>query len=216
MKPSVCLLATLLLGAACARETPDAVDDSLEVPRSPLADRPGSSEGEAKTTMSERAATAGAWTDVDKAVARIEPLGGSKVVGTARFEQTAEGVRVVVDIRGLEPNGKHGFHVHEFGDCTAADGESAGGHYSPDGHAHGLPTVATRHAGDMGNVVADADGKVHFEATFDVMSLAGDDPIVGRGLIVHAAEDKGTQPSGGAGARIGCGVIGVSSGKSAT
>ena len=111
---------------------------------------------------------------------------------------------------GLTPGQKHAFHVHQFGECSAPDGMSAGGHYNPEGHQHGLPDSENRHAGDLGNVQADEQGKAHYEITVTNISIMGaKNPIIGRGVIVHAKVDDGDQPVGNAGARNACGVIGV-------
>jgi Cu-Zn family superoxide dismutase len=125
------------------------------------------------------------------------------------------GVRVVADLDGLSP-GKHGFHIHTYGDCTSADGTSAGGHFAPHGRPHGAPTDTERHVGDLGNVVADADGHAHYDRVDPIIALHGENSIIGRGVILHAGEDDLTsQPTGAAGARVACGVIGIadSSGK---
>jgi Cu-Zn family superoxide dismutase len=119
------------------------------------------------------------------------------------------GVQIVADLEGLEP-GKHGFHIHENGDCSAPDAESAGGHFNPDGSPHGAPDnpASQRHVGDLGNVEADADGKAHYERTDQIISMEGDNSIVGKAVIVHAqSDDLQTQPTGGAGPRLACGVI---------
>jgi Cu-Zn family superoxide dismutase len=87
---------------------------------------------------------------------------------------------------------------------------SAGGHYNPENHQHGLPETEMRHAGDLGNLEADSEGKATLERTVSNISIAGmKNPIIGRGVIVHAKVDDGGQPVGNAGGRIGCGVIGV-------
>ena len=87
---------------------------------------------------------------------------------------------------------------------------SAGGHYNPEKHEHGLPDKAQRHAGDLGNLEADASGKAHLELTVNNITISGNkNPILGRGVIVHAKFDYGGQPVGNAGGRIACGVIGV-------
>jgi Cu-Zn family superoxide dismutase len=109
----------------------------------------------------------------------------------------------------LEP-GPHGFHVHEFGDCSAPDGSSAGGHFAPLGSPHGPPDAGQgeRHIGDLGNIVANADGVVEQELADSVIRLDGENSIVGKAIIVHAgADDFTTQPSGAAGERVACGVI---------
>lgn len=216
----------------------------------------------------------GPWSGVNKAVAVIHPTAGSKCQGVVWFICTDDcKVKVIADIQGLTPNGKHGFHIHEFGDCTAPDATSAGGHYNPQGHPHAGPDQAMRHAGDLGNLQADPQGNAHLEMVVDNISIAGcmgpmgrqgmmcpmdgkgmmgqpdgqdmmgqgmmgqrDDkgmmgdgkgmmgdgkgmmmcpmmmkpPILGRSVIIHAqADDLTTQPTGNAGARIGCGIIGI-------
>ena len=118
-------------------------------------------------------------------------------------------MKVIADVTGLTP-GKHGFHVHEFGDCSSPDGNSAGAHFNPTHKQHGAPDAADRHAGDLGNIEADAAGKAHLECTDKTMKLLGPDSIVGRAVIVHEKEDDlKTQPTGNAGGRVACGVIGV-------
>lgn len=151
-----------------------------------------------------------AWAAVKQAVAVLHATAGNKCHGTVRFTQEGDSVRIVADVEGLAAGQKHAFHIHQFGDCTAGDGMSAGGHYNPDGHQHGLPETDQRHAGDLGNLQADADGKAHYEITVKNISVAGlKNPIIGRGVIVHAKVDDGGQPVGNAGGRIACGVIGV-------
>lgn len=147
---------------------------------------------------------------ITQAVAVLHPTVGQQCHGVVRFTQDGDSVKVVVDIEGLTPGQKHAFHIHQYGDCSAPDGMSAGGHYNPEGHQHGLPDSENRHAGDLGNVQADEQGKAHCEITVTNISIMGaKNPIIGRGLIVHAKVDDGGQPVGNAGARIACGVIGV-------
>jgi superoxide dismutase, Cu-Zn family len=148
---------------------------------------------------------------VTDAVAVVAPTQGQAVRGTVRFHRQGDGVRVTGELTGLTPNAKHGFHVHEFGDCSAPDGASAGGHFAPEGHPHGAPDPAQHHAGDLGNVEADAAGRATVDVTVPGLTLAtGDRALVGRTLIVHAQpDDLTTQPTGNSGARVGCGVIGV-------
>ncbi len=146
---------------------------------------------------------------VDKAVCVLHPTEGNNVTGTITFTRSGSGVKVVADIQGLTP-GKHGFHVHQYGDCSAEDGTSAGGHFNPENKNHGGPDDAERHVGDLGNIEADSNGTAHLEMEDDVISLDGAHSIIGRGIIVHAGEDDLTsQPTGDAGARVACGVIGI-------
>jgi Cu-Zn family superoxide dismutase len=147
----------------------------------------------------------------DQAVAVIHPTKGNKVYGIVRFAPTEGGVRVTADLHGLPPNSTHGFHIHEYGDCSAPDASSAGGHYNPEHHEHAGPKVEMRHAGDLGNIKADANGDAHLDLTVDNITVDGSkNPILGRAVIVHQkADDLKSQPTGDAGARIACGVIGL-------
>ena len=145
-----------------------------------------------------------------QAIAVLAPTAGHSCHGTLRFVQVGDKVQVTADIEGLIPNQQHAIHVHEYGDCSAPDATSAGSHYNPEGHPHGLPATAERHAGDLGNLQADAAGKAHYEITITNASIAGPlNPILGRAVIVHEKIDDGGQPVGNAGARIACGVIGI-------
>ena len=143
------------------------------------------------------------------AVCILYPTEGSETSGIVKFTQTPEGIKIVADVKGLTP-GKHGFHIHEFGDCSRLDGKSAGGHFNPDDKKHGAPDGSERHVGDLGNLVAGEDGKAHYEWTDLVISFTGSNSIIGRAIIVHAGKDDLTsQPTGNAGARLACGVIGL-------
>lgn len=144
-----------------------------------------------------------------QAVCVLTPTKGSHVSGTVMFTQQGDAVQVTGEITGLAP-GKHGFHVHEYGDLSSATGAAAGGHFNPEKEKHGGPHAAMRHVGDLGNIVADSSGKVTLNITDSQIQLRGKHSIIGRGLIVHAkADDLKSQPSGDAGGRVAQGVIGV-------
>ncbi|MEX1010730.1 MAG: superoxide dismutase family protein [Balneolaceae bacterium] len=146
----------------------------------------------------------------DRMVATITPTAESDVTGSVTFTREQEGIRVIATVSGLEPESLHGFHIHEFGDCSADDGTSAGGHYDPFGMPHSGPDNNQRHMGDLGNLVADENGIATIDFYDSHLELDGDFTILGRGVIVHAGEDDlESQPTGDAGARLGCGVIGV-------
>jgi Cu-Zn family superoxide dismutase len=149
-----------------------------------------------------------AGSQVQTAVAELQPAAGKNVHGTVTFQAvTGNEVKVTAHVTGLEP-GKHGFHVHEKGDCSAPDFTSAGGHFNPTTEPHGAPTDARHHVGDLGNIEANANGEAHLEMTVDFLQLNGPDSIVGKAVIVHEKEDDlKTQPTGNAGAREACGVI---------
>lgn len=144
-----------------------------------------------------------------KAVAVLHPTKGNNVEGTVTFTKTSDGVKMVADVTGLTP-GKHGFHIHEYGDCSSPDGKSAGGHFNPAKSPHAGHDMMPRHVGDLGNIEADSSGKAHLELTDKQMTMSGETSIIGRGLIVHEkADDMKTQPTGDAGGRVACGVIGI-------
>ncbi len=147
--------------------------------------------------------------NITRAVAVLHPTRGNSVSGVVHFLEVKGGVQVTGEFMGLKP-GKHGFHIHELGDCSAPDGTSAGGHYNPLNKPHGGPDAAERHIGDLGNITADKSGHASYDRVDSHLSLNGPLSIVGRGVIIHAKEDDFvSQPTGNAGARVACGVIGV-------
>ena len=146
--------------------------------------------------------------EATKAIAVLQPTQASKVQGTVYFTKEGDKLHLSVMVQGLTP-GRHGFHIHEYGDCSSPDASSAGGHFNPTGQPHGAPTVEKHHAGDYGNIEADANGVAKFDWTDTVNKLDGPDSILGRAVIVHAeSDDMKTQPTGASGARVACGVIG--------
>ncbi len=144
---------------------------------------------------------------VERAIASLTGLGDNDVNGIVTFEQTSDGVKVDAKINGLTDS-KHGFHIHQYGDCTATDGTSAGGHFNPDNMEHSNPEAMERHMGDMGNLQGAGKNAVSsISYTDKTISIQ---EILGRGVIIHAGtDDLKSQPSGAAGPRISCGVIGV-------
>jgi Cu-Zn family superoxide dismutase len=157
----------------------------------------------------------GAPSSVTNAIAVLQSTKGSEVKGTVRFTKTGEGIKVEGEVTGLTP-GKHGFHVHQFGDTTAPDGTSAGGHFNPTGEPHGAPDQEKRHAGDFGNIEANESGTAKISFVDKQISFDGPTSILGRGLVVHAkADDLKSQPTGDAGDRVAVAVIGVAKGSDA-
>ena len=142
------------------------------------------------------------------AKAELAPASKSKVKGTIEFKEVEGGVEVTANVEGLKP-GDHAYHVHEKGDCSAADASSAGGHFNPSNKKHGAPDAEERHEGDFGNLTAGKDGKATKTFVMKGITLAdGPTSIAGKGFIVHEKKDDfKTQPTGNAGGRIACGVI---------
>jgi len=162
-------------------------------------------EGQVKGAMAKGAA-------ITKAIAVMHPTKGQKVDGTVTFTRVEEGIRVQAHIHHLAP-GKHGFHIHEFGDCSSPDAMSAGGHFNPQMSEHAGPDANMRHVGDLGNIEADDSGHAHYDKVDTHIRFFGPASIIGRGLIIHEkADDLKTQPTGNAGGRVSCGVIGVAKG----
>lgn len=147
---------------------------------------------------------------VSAAHAALSPASGSLVSGRIELRPMGDGVHFTGDIGGLTPNSVHGMHVHEKGDCSAADASSAGGHFNPTAQPHGHSGSGAHHAGDLPNITADSAGVAHVDVHLDDASLGGGrtGDIFGRALVVHAqADDYASQPAGNSGSRIACGVI---------
>ena len=146
---------------------------------------------------------------ITKAVAVLHPTEGNKVSGLVTFMKVEGGIHVTAHVEGLTA-GPHGFHIHTYGDCSAPDGKSAGGHFNPENMSHGAPDAEKRHVGDLGNITAGDSGHTHLDRIDSHLALNGPNSIIGRGVIIHAkADDFTSQPTGAAGARVACGVIGI-------
>lgn len=148
-----------------------------------------------------------ATTGTPFATTTMMPKSGARATGTVDFAKAGHDVVVTIELRDVPP-GKHGLHVHANGDCSAADASSAGGHFNPTGRHHGSPTDIDRHVGDLGNVEAGTDRRVHAEVRLGKIKGFDWSDFVGRSLVLHEnADDFVTQPSGNSGKRIACGVI---------
>ncbi len=147
-----------------------------------------------------------------EAVVNLAQASGSLVSGRLVLVPMGDGLHLRGEVGGLVPGSRHGFHIHEKGDCSAADASSAGGHFNPTGQPHGRAGQGAHHAGDADNLVADAKGVARVDAHLGGLSLGNGaaNDVAGRAVIVHAAADDYTsQPAGNAGARVACGVIQV-------
>lgn len=139
----------------------------------------------------------------------LAPASGSLVSGKLTASPITGGVRITGEIGGLSRGTTHAIHIHEKGDCSAADATSAGGHFNPAQQAHGRAGGGPHHGGDMDNIIADGNGVARVDVRALGVSLGGGaTDIGGRAVVVHAMpDDYRTQPTGNAGGRIACGVI---------
>lgn len=141
------------------------------------------------------------------AAAEIRGYTDTAIAGTARFEENGDSLLVTAEIHGLAANQAYGFHVHEFGDCSAP--EASGSHFHP-AEPHGNPLDSgVHHRGDLPNVMTDEAGvgRLVF-MTGDIDLGSSDRSVVSRSVVLHAnPDDYVTQPAGGTGDRIACGVI---------
>ncbi len=160
------------------------------------------------TTVETRTAAPAAAGDDDAAAAQFETAEGISLQGKAELSEVPGGVRIDVVINGAEP-GTHAIHIHESDDCSDIPGKSMGEHFNPRNVKHGLPTDATRHLGDLGNIVIRDDGTATMEVVTAGGSLRQDDPesLIGRAIVIHEKPDVGAQPSGDAGKPIACAPI---------
>lgn len=170
--------------------------------------------GEGKTRAKEQepdidAGMIGADTSVQASAQLTPKSGNTALAGHATFNQTSDGVELVLHVTGASP-GDHGAHIHEKGDCSDPEAKSAGGHWNPAQRKHGAPPPSAAHLGDLGNITVAADGTGTLKLTSDAWKL-GDgsaEDLVGKAVVIHAGpDDLATDPAGNSGARIGCGVI---------
>src|SRR6056297_3930769 len=142
----------------------------------------------------------------------MEPKSESDVQGEVTFTEENGEVKMMATFTGLS-EGEHAIHIHQTADCSADDGKSTGGHWNPTNEPHGAwGAKEGYHKGDIGNMMADAEGKAVLEFSTDQWCIGCDDEnknIVGKAIIVHqGVDDLTSQPSGAAGARVSCtGII---------
>ncbi|HEY7648042.1 MAG TPA: superoxide dismutase family protein [Methylomirabilota bacterium] len=144
------------------------------------------------------------------AIAELKDARGRRV-GQATFTGLSDGVRIVMEVRGLPP-GLKAVHIHERGRCDPPAFTSAGDHFNPGKTQHGLQNPAGPHAGDLPNIQIDEDGNGRLETMTPRVTLSSGPTSIldddGSALVVHGApDDFKTDPTGNSGARIACGVI---------
>ena len=144
---------------------------------------------------------------LQKAEADLKPAPGSKLDADAKFEELADGIKIVLEVKDAPP-GRKGVAIHEKGDCSNIKGQSMGQHFAPAGETHGLPGAAQHHLGDLGNITIDKDGKGKLEVVVAKANLKPDDKLsfLGKSIVVSASEDTGTG-TGNAGQPLACGII---------
>lgn len=126
----------------------------------------------------------------------------STLGGVIQFAPTSTGMELSGALKNV-PEGQHGLHIHENGDCS-----KAGAHFAPANNRHGDPLNSEHHAGDLGNIEADATNQAVVSINVEGLTLSGANSILGHAMVVHAgADDMTSQPSGNSGDIIGCGII---------
>jgi Cu-Zn family superoxide dismutase len=194
MKYLVCLCASATLLVACGQKKDE--------PLPPAADQATATPSAPPVPAADPSATS--------ANVELSATQGHSVTGSIAIAPMGDGVHLTGSLQGLPPNGEFGFHIHEKGDCSAPDASSAGAHFNPAGVEHGNPREGAHHAGDIPNAKSDAQGAAQINVHVDGLTLGdgGGSDVIGKAVVVHEkADDYKTQPSGGSGARVACGVI---------
>ena len=127
-------------------------------------------------------------------------------VGTVYIRAQPSGTALIsIALTGI-PEGAHGIHIHETGECSG-DFTSAGGHLAGDAQ-HGIAVEGGPHPGDLPNAIVGPDGAIDADVFNDRLTMAMLFDDDGSAFIVHAGpDDYESQPSGDAGSRIACGVL---------
>ncbi len=213
MKKTIFLISIVLATslASCKKDDKSADKDKANAVPTEVKSAEETVEKKAPAVPKEAVAPVAAESAEVKASATIESKSDSTVTGSISFTMKGDKIWVEAKLTGLTP-GEHGFHVHEKGDCSSPDGKSAGGHFNPASVDHGGPDMELHHAGDLGNIVANAEGvaemKVELPTSFLSLDAKADNNIIDRAVVVHGGtDDMKSQPSGAAGPRVGCGVV---------
>ena len=128
--------------------------------------------------------------------------------GIVNFMQEGTTCCITYSLHDLDPNRKHGFHIHQKSFKTSCS--EAGSHYNPKGKEHGGLDSEQRHDGDLGNIETDVNG-ISYGDMYVELNL---EDIIGRTIVLHAKEDdlgvnntKESKTTGNAGKRIDCAII---------
>ena len=133
---------------------------------------------------------------------------GGKPAGMVSLIEAPKGVLLKVDATGLKP-GWHAIHVHEKGDCSDAAFKNAGAHtHAATPAVHGLLNPQANDTGDLPNIWVGSDGTAQAELFTPLLTMAALTDADGSAIVIHAnADDHRSQPIGGAGDRVACGVV---------
>ncbi len=199
-------LTTLALGASIVAASAVA-ENAPEPSSSPAEEQEQQREAKAPSAQEQETKAAEAAEGPRRAIAVLEPTEGNNVTGTITFEESPSGVRVQASVNGL-PGVEHAYHVHVYGDCSSADGTSAGPHFR-------FSPADTGITGNLGELQGQR-GSAQEATTLDKATLSGERSIIGRSVVVHRkGNDPSAPPDGAAGARLACGVIGLDEAKGA-
>ena len=136
------------------------------------------------------------------------PLAAPSAPPVSNRRLPAFSIRIELGAAALTP-GWHGLHLHAVGDCSDTGAfQKSGGHHGKTDGGHGLLNRTGPEAGDLPNIWATRDGSAGYEAYSTLYELAPSLDEDGLALILHASpDDHQSQPIGGAGARVACGVV---------
>jgi Cu-Zn family superoxide dismutase len=210
---ALALLIPIAICTACSNNTEDPPTTSAPAPMDAPADAPATVNAPPNTTANAPTTTGNAADPAPlTAHASLTSAAGKSVQGGLTFVNQGAAISIRGEITGLTPDKNHGFHLHQVGECSLPNFESAGAHFNPTDAPHGGPESTERHLGDLPNVKADKDGRALVDITAEGVTFVDRDgaptEILGKSIVVHAMpDDYKTQPSGGSGDRIACGVI---------
>lgn len=189
------------------REMPAAAS-AVVVPSGPVGHHTGDNAPVVQTMAAAPAGTSVATGSDREADAEFKSAPGMKVDGDVEFKEIAGGVHITVEVEGAPP-GEKGIHIHQTDNCSDIPNKSMGEHFAPTIPKHGLPGSPEHHLGDLGNITIDKDGNGKLEITVMNANLKPGDALsfVGRSVVLHESNDKGTGPSGDAGKPIACAPI---------
>jgi superoxide dismutase, Cu-Zn family len=143
-----------------------------------------------------------------EAEAEFKSVPQMKIKGDAELDEVPGGVQVSIEVENALP-GQKGIHIHQTDNCSDIANKSMGEHFAPTSPKHGLPGAREHHLGDLGNIEIDKDGKGKLEITVMGANLDPKDPMsfIGKSIVLHESNDKGTGPSGDSGKPIACAPI---------